>query len=233
MVARAPLPSRSGVTGTSRQPRTVRFSSAAMASICSTATACAVPSAGRKAMPTAQPASGSSNPATSRRNASGTWDRIPAPSPESGSDPVAPRCSRFRNTVRACSTSVWLASPVRLATKPTPQASCSLRGSYMPCWAGRPSMGDQAVVLRPVAECVDAERIGSPVVVVAYVRAEGRRWPSAKFRAGYMMTAIPRSGYGVSPCGHRTQQKVQIWRRSDTQTLAAGGHHCPARGALV
>ncbi len=68
----------------------------------------------------------------------------------------------------ACSTNAWLASPVRVATKPTPQASCSLRGSYIPCWAGRPSMGDQAALALPVvAECVDAERIGSPNVVVA------------------------------------------------------------------
>ncbi|GAA3172381.1 hypothetical protein GCM10017688_23450 [Streptomyces ramulosus] len=56
-----------------------------------------------------------------------------------------------------------------MATKPTPQASCSLRGSYIPCGAGRPSMGDQAARVAPalVAECVDAERIGSPNVVVA------------------------------------------------------------------
>ena len=71
MVARAPLPSRSGVTGTSRQPRTVRPSSAAIVSIRETASA--ESSAGRKAMPTAyEPASGSSKPLTSRRNASGT-----------------------------------------------------------------------------------------------------------------------------------------------------------------
>ncbi|EGJ78154.1 hypothetical protein STTU_5366 [Streptomyces sp. Tu6071] len=31
--------------------------------------------------------------------------------------------------------------------------------------------------------------------------AEGRRWPSAKFRAGYMMEAIPETGYCVPPCG--------------------------------
>ncbi|GGU83867.1 hypothetical protein GCM10010211_57290 [Streptomyces albospinus] len=44
-----------------------------------------------------------------------------------------------------------------------------MRGSYIPCWAGRPSMGDHAAALAllVVAECVDAERIGSPNVVVA------------------------------------------------------------------
>ncbi|GGS94932.1 hypothetical protein GCM10010286_19850 [Streptomyces toxytricini] len=71
-------------------------------------------------------------------------------------------------------------------------------------------MGDQAVLLGPVAECVDAERIGSPVVVVALCMAEGRRWPSAKFRAGYMMTAILRTGYGVSPCGHCTGRDTGV-----------------------
>lgn len=104
IVERAVAPSSSGATGTSRQPRTVRPSSAAIVSIRETASS--VPSLGRKAMPTAYaPAAGSSNPATSRRNASGTWDRMPAPSPESGSAPVAPRCSRLRSTVSACSTS--------------------------------------------------------------------------------------------------------------------------------
>ncbi len=50
---RAVAPSRSGVTGTSRQPRTVRFSSAAMTSIRAVAAASDSSSSGRKAMPTA------------------------------------------------------------------------------------------------------------------------------------------------------------------------------------
>ena len=65
IVARAVAPSRSGATGTSRQPRTVRPSSAAIVSIRETASV--VSSAGRKAMPTAYaPASGSSKSVTSR-----------------------------------------------------------------------------------------------------------------------------------------------------------------------
>ncbi len=181
MVERAVAPSICGATGTSRQPRTVRPSSPAMVSM--RATASSVPSAGRKAMPTAYaPASGRSNPATSRKKASGTWERMPAPSPESGSEPVAPRCSRLRSTVSAWSTRVWDASPVRVATKPTPHASCSLRGSYIPCAAGRASMKDQ---FWPFAECWDGwrgVRIGSPVVVIWHVAsAEGRRWPSARY----------------------------------------------------
>ncbi|CAM5491652.1 hypothetical protein SGLAM104S_08621 [Streptomyces glaucescens] len=51
MVERAVAPSRSGATGTSRQPRTVRPSSPAIVSMRETASA--VPSSGRKAMPTA------------------------------------------------------------------------------------------------------------------------------------------------------------------------------------
>ncbi len=131
---------------------------------------------------------------------------MPAPSPESGSEPVAPRCSRLRRTVSACSTSAWLASPVRVATKPTPQASCSLRGSYIPCAAGRASMKDH---FWPFSECWDGwrgVRIGSPVVVVvAYAWCRGTTlalW-SAKFRAGYMMGRFSGTGYRVPTCGHR------------------------------
>ncbi len=51
MVDRAVAPSSCGATGTSRQPRTVRPSSAAIVSICETASS--AESSGRKAMPTA------------------------------------------------------------------------------------------------------------------------------------------------------------------------------------
>jgi hypothetical protein len=60
------------------------------------------------------PASGSSTPcsaSTARRNASGTWVRMPAPSPVSGSLPEAPRCSRLRSAVRPCSTVSWRDAP--------------------------------------------------------------------------------------------------------------------------
>ena len=74
-------------------------------------------------------AGGRSKSTTSRRNASGTWSRMPAPSPELTSAPAAPRWSRLRSAVRAWSTMVRLGTPVRVATKATPQASCSKRGS--------------------------------------------------------------------------------------------------------
>ena len=53
----------------------------------------------------------------------GTFYR--APSPESDSAPDAPRWSRLRKAVSAWLTMAWLASPVRVATNATPQASCS------------------------------------------------------------------------------------------------------------
>jgi hypothetical protein len=87
-------------------------------------------SCGRKAMPTAyEPRCGSSKPTTSRKKASGTWSRMPAPSPLSGSAPTAPRCSRLRSAVRDFSTMSCDGDPLRVATMATPQASCSARGS--------------------------------------------------------------------------------------------------------
>lgn len=247
IVERAVAPSICGATGTSRQPRTVRPSSCAIVSMRETASS--VPSTGRKAMPTAYaPASGSSNPATSRKNASGTWERMPAPSPESGSEPVAPRCSRLRSTVSAWSTRVWDASPVRVATKPTPHASCSLRGSYIPCAAGRASMKDQ---FWPLTECWDGwrgVRIGSPVVVIWHVAsAEGRRWPSAvgasvaeKFGAGYMMDWFSVNGTICSSmrtptgCGGGSTPAVEAMETGADRSMPVGpgsGRSVVARSA--
>ena len=105
MEARAVGPTRSAVTGTSRQARTSSFSSAAMASMPRTAAAWPAASVGRNAMPIAYcPAGGSSASTTSRRKASGIWVRMPAPSPLSGSAPTAPRWSRLSRAVRPAST---------------------------------------------------------------------------------------------------------------------------------
>src|ERR1035437_6743603 len=46
---------------------------------------------------------------------------------------------------------VWLLAPLMLATKPTPQASCSLAGSYNPCAAGRIRGRAGSVTLAPLA----------------------------------------------------------------------------------
>ena len=50
------------------------------------------------------PEGGSSKSTAARRNASGTWSRMPAPSPVSISAPLAPRCSSASSTWRARAT---------------------------------------------------------------------------------------------------------------------------------
>ena len=62
---------------------------------------------------------------------------MPAPSPISGSAPTAPRWVRFSSMNSPSLTMPWDFSPRIWATNPTPQASCSLRGSYRPCFAGK------------------------------------------------------------------------------------------------
>src|SRR5579872_2943829 len=42
----------------------------------------------------------------------------------------------------------WLFCPLMCATKPTPQASCSLRGSYSPCFSG-----PKVTLVRPHPSC--------------------------------------------------------------------------------
>ena len=56
--------------------------------------------------------------AGARKNASGIWIRMPAPSPCSGSAPVAPRCVRLLRICRPCATIAWLLRPLMCATKP-------------------------------------------------------------------------------------------------------------------
>src|SRR4029450_6153183 len=67
--------------------------------------------------------------ASRRRKASGICTMITAPSPVRGSQPHAPRCVRLRSTSSPCSTMSCDLSPFTLTTKPTPHASCSMRGS--------------------------------------------------------------------------------------------------------
>ena len=63
------------------------------------------------------------------KKARGNWVRTPAPSPVRASPPTAPRCVTLATNSRAiCST--WCpGSPPMRATNPTPQESCSKRGS--------------------------------------------------------------------------------------------------------
>ncbi len=92
--------------------------------------------AGRRAPSRRPPGGGSSCPTasrnTARRNRCGSWVMIPAPSPVSGSAPVAPRWSRFSRARRARQTSSCAGRPSRLTSAARPQAACSNRGSYRP-----------------------------------------------------------------------------------------------------
>ena len=62
--------------------------------------------------------------------------RMPAPSPDVGSAPTAPRCSRFSRMASASATSLCVPRALRSAMKPTPQASNSRLGSNKPCASG-------------------------------------------------------------------------------------------------
>ena len=106
--ALGPRSALSTSVGTSRQPSTRRFSSAASFSIRATAAAACSSSVGRNAVPTAySPAGGSAKSTTPRRNASGTWIRMPTPSPVLYSAPRAPRCSSRSSAVRPRRTISW------------------------------------------------------------------------------------------------------------------------------
>ena len=122
--------------GTSRQPSRIWPSLAMARSISCTQAIRDAGSCGRKTMPTPYwPIAGSVRPCapqTRRRKRSGSWIRMPAPSPCNGSAPVAPRCDRFLRIDSACVTIAWRFWPLMWAMKPSPQASCSFAGSYRP-----------------------------------------------------------------------------------------------------
>ena len=63
------------------------------------------------------------------KNRCGICIRMPAPSPVFFSQPHAPRCSRFSRISSPFLTMLEDFRPLRSTTKPTPQASCSWRGS--------------------------------------------------------------------------------------------------------
>src|SRR5262249_23409152 len=121
-----------------------------------TASAARRSSSGRNARPTAYPGSpatgaGSGKPSTSRKNASGTWTSRPAPSPELGSAPAAPRWSRVARAVRPWDTMRWDRRPRTSTTNATPQESCSNVGSYRPWAAG---MAEKSILSLPVVAVV-------------------------------------------------------------------------------
>src|ERR1019366_7437425 len=69
------------------------------------------------------------------------WSRMPAPSLVHGSHPAAPRWARRRKISTPFVTTSWVGGRRRSATKPSPQASRSSDGSYMPRAGGRPIVG--------------------------------------------------------------------------------------------
>ena len=94
---------------------------------------CCFSSFGKKTSPVPYlPFSGTGMPC-SKINSCGICNRMPAPSPVLLSAPSAPRCRMFSNILRADSTMPCDLPPWTFTTSPTPQASCSLAGSYNPC----------------------------------------------------------------------------------------------------
>ena len=106
-----PLGKSAVVVGTSRQPRRIWPSLATARSISCSHAIRDAGSFGRNTMPTPYwPMAGSVRPCAPhalRRNRSGSWIRMPAPSPCSGSAPVAPRCERLRRIDNACVMMAW------------------------------------------------------------------------------------------------------------------------------
>src|SRR4029077_3914147 len=89
-----------------------------------------------------------------RRNASGTWTRMPAPSPVKGSQPQAPRWVRFWRTVSAFWMMSCECSPLTFTTKPPPPASRSVRGSRSGFRMLRsPCLQAVSVPARPLGGC--------------------------------------------------------------------------------
>ena len=144
-LAKAVSPRSALCVGRSRHPITSCPPAATISSMrFSHAERCAA-SGGRNTMPTPySPALGRWMPhsslAMSTRNPCGICISKPAPSPVLVSHPRAPRWSRLHKTESACSTIWWDLRPLIWATKPMPQASCSLRGSYKPCLCGYPAI---------------------------------------------------------------------------------------------
>ncbi len=126
-------PSMSFTTGTVRQPSTFCPSATMRSLMTDSACARAVSSAGRNIMPTPYaPASGRVKPSgavTSAMKRCGICSSIPAPSPTSGSAPVAPRWVSLSSTSRPCSTISCERTPLKFTTNPTPQLSFSRAGS--------------------------------------------------------------------------------------------------------
>ena len=211
MHSRAVRPTRSGVTGTSRQARTRRPSLGGDlldAGLGRGALVGVVGQVGHADGVRARRAAGR-HPGRRGRSASGTWVRMPAPSPTSGSAPVAPRWSRLRSASRAWTTMSWPAVPRIVATRATPQASCSCSRRYRPVSAGW------------------AEKRAT---VTSHHRPRGRRPLRDRARQGQARTALATSRKdiaGPSSSCHLSRRYPTSW---DSGSLHRDGSSRPGAG---
>ena len=156
---------------------------------------------------------------------------MPAPSPEDGSAPAAPRWSRLCSAVRALTTMSWLARPCRSATNATPHESDSNCGSYRPWAAG---MAEKAGTRSPVrGRCflvpagpprggadsrLGRHRPGQRVSGYRQVSGHGTEWRVSKFKHG---GAAPRPLRRRRPPAGRTRGPGRA-RRGDRLPVGVG-----------
>ena len=142
---------------------------------------------------------------SSFRNSCGIWIRMPAPSPAMGSAPTAPRCSRFSRMASASLISWWDLPPLRLAMKPTPQASYSRLGSKSPLARGRSTRSGACAA--PLVGFVS-------IVITRRLSAISRRHKSFPLRA---------------PCPFPTAGAVNLVMRGAERDRSSGQHPLPYR----
>jgi hypothetical protein len=147
-------PSSELSTGSGRQPMSPRPWARIWDSTMPLHAAMAAGSLGKKMLPAAySPAGGSVMPSSAltalRRKPSGMPVRMPAPSPEAGSQPQPPRCAMRTSITFASLTIEWLAWPFKCATMPTPHESTSRAASYSPCGFGKRESDGGLRVERP------------------------------------------------------------------------------------
>src|ERR1043166_4479010 len=94
---------------------------------------------------------------------------MPAPSPVLPSASTAPRCQTAFSAAIAASTTWRRGWPSRAAMTPTPQASCSSRGSYRPLaarWAALRRYGSAKFsVIGSLRRCLQASRLQGEIAV--------------------------------------------------------------------
>ncbi len=122
----------------------------------------------------------SSNGTSSRRKASGTWQRMPAPSPVPASDPTAPRCSRLRSAPRAASTMSCPAVPRSVATIASRRRPSRSPGRTSRPRRERPRTGGAGA--GATTRCCASGLAGAPWEPSSRGWEQGQRWPGGAFR---------------------------------------------------